>query len=144
VACAHRERPRHDAQPVALLDLAREVGPAAGVERGLRHLPHAPHQPALGAADEQHAAVALDERRGHRHVDGARRPRLSGSSSTSPRARASQRWRSGHAGQAGLRGRQIVAPSSISAWFQSPGPLGLEQLLRAVVVRAVLAERGPA
>ena len=36
-------------------------------------------------------------------------------------ARARHDWRRGQAGQAGCRGLQTVAPSSMSAWFQSPG-----------------------
>jgi len=44
-----------------------------------------------------------------------------GRSSWVPRMRAQQRCAAGHRSQRGLRGVQTVAPSSISAWFSSPG-----------------------
>ena len=129
--------PGHDAQAVALLELARRGrgGPRDSSDVcGTSHI--RPSSRPSRPAHEQDAAVPLDEGGGDRHVDGraaragppAARPR-------GPAARARQCSRSGQAGQAGLRGRQTVAPSSMSAWFQSPGPLAVEQLLGAVVVR---------
>ena len=38
----------------------------------------------------------------------------------------------GHSKHCGARGVQIVAPSSIMAWFQSPGDFAIEQLIRGL------------
>ena len=121
VARAHGEGSGHDAQAVALLELAGEVGPAARLERRLRHLPHAVEQAALGAAHEQDPPVPLDERGGHGHVHRRpARPALGQLVDEPERAgpaalRAAGRRRS--RGCAAADG----GPSSISAWFQSPG-----------------------
>ena len=69
-----------------------------------------------------------------RHVDG----RAAAGVAPEARRRALGRARRTGCGQgslshAGLRGRQTVAPSSISAWFQSPGLLVVEQLRGALV-----------
>ena len=122
VARANGERARDDAQAVALAQLAREVGQALRLERGLRHLPHAAEEPSLRPAHEQHAAVLLDEGGGDGHVDRrAAGAALRAARRRAPAACARQCLRTGQAGHAGLRGRQTVAPSSITAWFQSPG-----------------------
>ena len=46
---------------------------------------------------------------------------FTGRLSASPAARASQRRATGQTRQRGARGVQTRAPSSISAWFRSPG-----------------------
>ena len=62
-------------EAVLLAQLGHEVRQAARLERRLRDLPHAAHQAALLAPDEQDAPLTLDERcrdsHGHRRATGA-------------------------------------------------------------------------
>jgi hypothetical protein len=53
--------------------------------------------------------------------DGFLRAATTGSSSCRPARAAAHSFLSGHARQRGCAGAQIVAPSSISPWFRSPG-----------------------
>lgn len=56
-----------------------------------------------------------------RTASAGRRGAGGGNSSTRPRASARHGPRTGQRPQAGARGVQMVAPNSITAWFQSPG-----------------------
>ena len=136
---AAQQHPRHHVEAVDAQELGGEVGQATSLERGLRHLPHPPHETPFAAAHEQEPALALDDRGGHRHVDRrAPRPLLrqlvleakgGGAGSDGPQ-------RAGGTGRAA--GQADRRPQLHDRLVPVAGRVAVQELVGAVVVRRVL------
>ena len=144
VARAHGEGARRDPQAVALPQLAREVGQALRLERRLRHLPHPAEQLSLRPAHEEDTAVPLDERGGDGHVHGRAAGPALGQLVDEPLLQPTAVLADGTGGARGLARQADGRPQLHHGLVPVARPLAVEQLLRAVVVRAVAAVLGAA